>query len=136
MTLRNTISHCSYSWHALLKPLVYMVVNSRSLSRVSWSAVYFKPWKEIMIMREHILGRHTAELDEQGTLTLYGPELHMALPYDEAYALLRFLDENHRDTLFTLVQDDQKSALYVKNLCLVVGIPLLSGGQDEHYGLY
>jgi hypothetical protein len=85
-------------------------------------------------MSEHILGRHTAELDEQGTLTLYGPEVHMALPYDEAYALLRWLDENHRDTLFTLVQEDQESELYVKNVGLVGGITLLEEGQDDDYG--
>jgi hypothetical protein len=86
-------------------------------------------------MREHILGRHTAELDEQGTLTLYGPEVRMALPYDEAYALLTWLDENHRDTLFTLVQEDQESELYVKNVGLVGGITLLEEAQDDDYGL-
>ena len=86
-------------------------------------------------MSERILGRHTAELDEQGTLTLYGPGARMALPYDEAYTLLTWLDKNHRDTLFWLVQEDQESELYVKNVGLVGGITLLEEGQDDDYGL-
>lgn len=58
---------------------------------------------------EHILGRHTAELDEQGTLTLYGPGTRMALPYDEAYALLAWLYENHRDALYSLAHEEQRA---------------------------
>ena len=86
-------------------------------------------------MSERILGRHTAELDEQGTLTLYGPGARMALPYDEAYALLTWLDENHRDTLFWLVQEDQESGLYLKNIGLAGDITLHVEGQDDDYGL-
>lgn len=57
-------------------------------------------------MSEYILGRHTVELDEQGRLTLYSEDSHMSLPYDEAYALLVWLCENHRETLYQLVHDD------------------------------
>jgi hypothetical protein len=57
---------------------------------------------------EHILGRHTAELNEQGTLILYGPGMRMALPYDEAYALLMWLYENHRETLYQLAHEEQE----------------------------
>ena len=64
---------------------------------------------------EHILGRHTAELDEQGTLTLYGPGTRMALPYDEAYALLTWLYENHRDALYSLAHEEQKSEQQLMN---------------------
>lgn len=59
-------------------------------------------------MRECILGRHTAELDEQGVLWLYGPGTRLALPYDEAYALLTWLDEHHRATLYQLTHEDQE----------------------------
>jgi hypothetical protein len=100
-------SECTFSIERVLKEL-------RDSQR--GNAVNVKPrqeaWKEEMVMSERILGRHTAELDEQGTLTLYGPGTRMALPYDEAYALLTWLDENHRDTLFRLVQEDQESELY------------------------
>ena len=58
-------------------------------------------------MSECILGRHSAELDEQGTLTLYGSGTRMALAYDEAYALMTWLYENHRDTLYRLTHEDQ-----------------------------
>lgn len=86
-------------------------------------------------MSECILGRHTAELDEQGMLTLYGPGARMALPYDEAYALLTWLDENHRHTLFRLVQEDQESELYLKNIGLAGDIRLQQEGQDNDYRL-
>ena len=86
-------------------------------------------------MSECILGRHTAELDEQGMLTLYGPGARMALPYDEAYALLTWLDENHRDTFFRLVQEDQEPELYLKNIGLAGDIRLQEEGQDDDYGL-
>lgn len=66
-------------------------------------------------MSECILGRHTAELDEQGTLTLYGPGTRMMLPYDEAYALLIWLDENHRDTLYWLAHEDQGAEQHLPN---------------------
>ncbi len=59
-------------------------------------------------MSECILGKHSAELDEQGTLTLYGSGVRMALAYDEAYALLTWLYENHRDTLYRLTHEDQE----------------------------
>ncbi|GAC1614280.1 MAG: hypothetical protein NVS4B7_06260 [Ktedonobacteraceae bacterium] len=59
-------------------------------------------------MSEHILGQHTAELDEQGTLILYGTDTRMALPYDEAYALLTWLYENHRNTLYQFVHEEQE----------------------------
>lgn len=55
---------------------------------------------------ECILGKHTVELNEQGTLILYGPDIRMALPYDEAYALLTWLYENHRQTLYELVHEE------------------------------
>jgi hypothetical protein len=58
-------------------------------------------------MSERILGRHTAELNEQGTLTIYGPGTRVSLSYDEAYALLEWLYENHRDTLYWLAREDQ-----------------------------
>ncbi len=58
-------------------------------------------------MSECILGRHSAELDEQGTLTLYGSGTRMALAYDEAYALMTWLYENHRDTLYRLTFEEQ-----------------------------
>lgn len=64
---------------------------------------------------EHILGRHTAELDEQGTLTLYGPGTRMALPYDEAYALLTWLYENHRDALYSLAHEEQRAEQQLMN---------------------
>jgi hypothetical protein len=56
-------------------------------------------------MSERILGKHTAELDEQGTLTLYGPEGRMTLPYDEAYHLLAWL-YSQQSTLNKLIQED------------------------------
>ena len=59
-------------------------------------------------MRECILGKHTAELNEQGTLTLYGPGVRMTLPYDEAYALMMWLYEDHRETLYQLTHEEQE----------------------------
>lgn len=56
-------------------------------------------------MSESILGKHSVELDEQGILTLYGPDTRMTLPYDEAYKLLIWLDSN-RGTLYRLAQED------------------------------
>lgn len=56
-------------------------------------------------MSECILGKHSAELDEQGMLTLYGPNTRMALPYDEAYKLMNWLYDN-RSTLYRLAQQD------------------------------
>lgn len=56
-------------------------------------------------MSERILGKHTVELDQQGTLTLYGPEGRMALPYDEAYHLLTWL-YSQQSTLNKLIQED------------------------------
>ncbi|MDQ6660529.1 MAG: hypothetical protein M3Z24_06145 [Chloroflexota bacterium] len=58
-------------------------------------------------MSECMLGKHSAELDEQGTLTIYGPNVRLALPYDEAYALLNWLYENHRDTLYQLTHEEE-----------------------------
>ncbi len=60
------------------------------------------------MMSDCSLGRHSAELDEQGTLTLYGTEGRVALPYNEAYALLTWLSEKHRDTLYRLTHEDQE----------------------------
>jgi hypothetical protein len=56
-------------------------------------------------MSERILGKHSAELDEQGRLILYGPGTRLTLPYDEAYQLLVFLYDQ-RDMLYQLVHDD------------------------------
>jgi hypothetical protein len=90
-------------------------------------------WKEALIMSERILGRHTAELDEQGTLTLYGPGTRMALPYDEAYALLIWLNENHRDTLYQLVHEDQRAEEPLTNTSSEGIIAVPEEGQGDDY---
>ncbi|HEX6557023.1 MAG TPA: hypothetical protein VF026_29945 [Ktedonobacteraceae bacterium] len=84
-------------------------------------------------MSECILGRHTAELDEQGTLTLYGPGLRMALPYDEAYALLTWLSENHRDTLYWLTHEDERSEQPLTNTNTGGAIAVPEEGQGDDY---
>jgi len=84
-------------------------------------------------MSERILGRHTAELDEQGTLTLYGPRSRVALPYDEAYALLIWLYENHRDTLYQLAHEDQGTAQHLSNTGAEGIIAVSEEGQGDAY---
>src|SRR6266702_6349180 len=66
-------------------------------------------------MSEHILGKHTVELDEQGTLTLYGAGTQMALAYDEAYKLLIWL-YRQRTTLSKFVQEDAQQQAGEKQL--------------------
>lgn len=56
-------------------------------------------------MSERILGKHSVELDEQGTLILYGRGERIALAYNEAYELFTFLYE-HREALYQLVHED------------------------------
>ncbi|HZU02753.1 MAG TPA: hypothetical protein VFA10_23995 [Ktedonobacteraceae bacterium] len=84
-------------------------------------------------MSEHILGRHTAELNEQGTLTLYGPGTQLSLPYDEAYALLQWLDENHRDTLYRLTHEDQSLQEPLRNSASEGVVPVPEEGQSDDY---
>ena len=84
-------------------------------------------------MSECILGRHTAELDEQGTLTLYGPGLRVALPYDEAYTLLTWLYENHRDTLYWLNHEDERSEQPLTNTNTGGAIAVPEEGQGDDY---
>ena len=84
-------------------------------------------------MSECILGRHTAELDEQGTLTLYGPRTRVALPYDEAYALLNWLYENHRDTLYWLAHEDQRADEPLTNTGPEGVIAVPEEGQGDDY---
>ena len=84
-------------------------------------------------MSERILGRHTAELDEQGTLTLYGPRSRVALPYDEAYALLIWLYENHRDTLYWLTHEDERSEQPLTNTNTGGAIAVPEEGQGDDY---
>jgi hypothetical protein len=42
-------------------------------------------------LSEHSLGKHTVKLDEQGMLTVSGPDTQVALASDEAYQLLLWL---------------------------------------------
>ena len=84
-------------------------------------------------MSECILGRHTAELNEQGTLTLYGPRTHVALSYDEAYALLNWLDQNHRDTLYQLAHEDQRAEEPARNSGSEGAVPVPEAGQGDDY---
>jgi len=100
-----------------------------SSRQVAWQTA----WKEALIMSECILGRHTAELDEQGTLTLYGPGTRMSLPYDEAYALLSWLDENHRDTLYRLAREDQRAEEPLTNTGSEGAIAVPEEGQGDDY---
>ena len=85
-------------------------------------------------MSECILGKHTAELDEQGTLTLYGPGTRMSLPYDEAYALLTWLYETHRGTLYQLTHEDQVSEQQDASVSSPGAIPVPEEGQGDDYG--
>ena len=84
-------------------------------------------------MSECILGRHTAELNEQGTLTLYGPRTQVALSYDEAYTLLKWLHENHRDTLYRLAHDDQRVHEPLSNSASEGVVPVPEEGQGDDY---
>ena len=84
-------------------------------------------------MSECILGKHTAELDEQGTLTLYGSGTRMSLPYDEAYALLTWLYETHRDTLYQLTHEDQEPGRHSTNTGLPGAIAVPEEGQGDDY---
>src|SRR5436305_8746152 len=89
--------------------------------------------KEEAIMSEHILGRHTVEMNEQGTLTLYSEDAHMSLPYDEAYALLVWLYENHRETLYQLAHEDQGTAQHLSNTGAEGVIAVSEEGQGDAY---
>ena len=53
------------------------------------------------------LGYHTAELNKLGTLVLSDPGTRMVLSAEEAYKLLIWLYDNHRDTLYKLTQQSQ-----------------------------
>ncbi len=79
------------------------------------------------------LGKHSAELDEQGTLTLYGAEGSIVLAYDEAYALLTWLHENHRNTLYRLTRADQKSEQQRTEMSPPGAIAVTEKGQGDDY---
>jgi hypothetical protein len=53
------------------------------------------------------LGNHTAEINKLGTLILSEPDMRMTLSAEEAYNLLTWLDNNHRDTLYKLTHRQQ-----------------------------
>ncbi len=53
------------------------------------------------------LGCHTAEINKLGTLVLSEPGTRMALSAEEAYKLLTWLYDNHRDTLYKLTHQSQ-----------------------------
>jgi hypothetical protein len=53
------------------------------------------------------LGSHTAELNKLGTLMLSEPGTRMVLPAEEAYKLLIWLYDNHRNTLYKLTHQHQ-----------------------------
>ncbi len=83
-------------------------------------------------MSECMLGKHSAELDEQGTLTIYGPNVRLALPYDEAYALLNWLYENHRDTLYQLAHEEEAEQQHTdQKVPGVIAVP--EEGQGDAY---
>ncbi len=84
-------------------------------------------------MSECILGKHSAELDEQGTLTLYGPQGRLALPYDEAYALLTWLSEKHQDTLYRLTHEVQEPEQQCTETSHPGPIAVPEEGQGDDY---
>ncbi len=53
------------------------------------------------------LGDHTAELNKLGMLVLSEPGTSMTLSAEEAYKLLTWLYDNHRDTLYKLAHQSQ-----------------------------
>ncbi|GAC1582239.1 MAG: hypothetical protein PVS3B3_10810 [Ktedonobacteraceae bacterium] len=84
-------------------------------------------------MRDCRLGKHSAEMDEQGILTLYGAEGRMVLASDEAYALLSWLHENHRDTLYRLTHADQEPEQQRTKTIPPGAIAVPEEGQGDDY---